>query len=124
MHEFSMTSQIVESVLREAREHQASRVLEVHITIGEYTFLNPEQLTFWFDLLSENTLLEGSRLEITEKEGVVSCSDCGYRGTTNQEDDPEFHFSTPTLACPHCGGRTQIEEGKECTITRVRMMSS
>ena len=119
-----MTSRIVESILTEAKNHAAKKVLEVHITIGEYTFLNPEQVSFWYGILAKETPMEGSRLVITEKTGVLSCRSCGYLGSTDKDDDPSYHFSTPVFICPNCGQRLEIKEGKECTITKVRLMRS
>ena len=64
MHEYSVTTQIVSKVLREAESRRAKRVLEVKLQIGELTFLNPEQVRFWYKILVKGTVMEGSKLII------------------------------------------------------------
>jgi len=122
MHEGSITSQIVENVLREAEKRNAKKVVEVNLVIGKLMFLNPEQVKFWYEQLTKNTILENSKLVIEEKEGAVYCSKCGYKGNFNVEDDPIFHVPTPTLNCPKCGNIVKIIEGRDCIIKSVRML--
>ncbi|MEM3010753.1 MAG: hydrogenase/urease maturation nickel metallochaperone HypA, partial [Candidatus Bathyarchaeia archaeon] len=62
------------------------------------------------------------RLVIEEKEGNVRCSECGYEGKLNIQDDPTFHVPTPTLKCPKCGGTVKIVSGRDCVIKSVRML--
>lgn len=122
MHEFSMTKQIVENVLQEARKNNAKRVTEVHLTIGELTFLGIEQVRFSYEILVKETMMNGSKLYIEEKKGAVRCTKCRYEGPLNYEDDPAYHIPTPTLLCPECQGVVQIIDGRECTIKSVKLV--
>ena len=122
MHEFSMTTQIVENVLREAEKHNAKKVTEVHLVIGKLTFLGIEQVRFSYNILVEGTMMKGSKLYIAEKNGIVKCSSCGYEGDFMYEDDPMYHISTPTLRCPKCGGLVKIVGGRECTIKSIKLV--
>ena len=121
MHEFSVTSQIVESVLEEAKKHNAKRVDEVHLVIGTLTFLGLEQVRFAYEILVKDTIMDGSKLYIEEKDGVVKCSNCGYEGDFKYEDDPMYHIPTPTLNCPKCGEVVKIVGGRECVIKSVKL---
>jgi len=123
MHEFSMTTQIVENVLREAEKHDAKKVTEVHLVIGKLTFLGTEQVHFSYDILVEGTIMEGSELYIEQKNGFVKCSSCGYQGDFIYEDNPVFHVPTPTLRCPKCGGLLNIVGGRECTIKSIKLVT-
>lgn len=123
MHEFSMTTQIVNYVLEEAKKHNAKRVNEVHLIIGKFTFLGLEQVKFAYELLVKNTIMEGSKLHIEEKDGSVKCSNCGYEGDFKYEDDPVYHVPSPTLNCPKCGGVVNIVGGKECTIKSIKLVA-
>lgn len=123
MHEFSMTTQIVNYVLEEAKKHNAKRVNEVYLIIGKLTFLGVEQVKFAYDLLVKNTIMEGSKLRIEEKNGVVKCSNCGYEGGLKYEDDPVYHVPSPTLNCPKCGDVVNIVGGKECTIKSIKLVA-
>jgi len=122
VHEYSVTTQIVENVLKEAEKHSAKRVAEVRLILGSLTFLNPEQVRFWYKILTKDTIMERSRLRIKRKGGTVRCRKCGYEGNFNYEDDPLYHVPIPTLSCPKCGGIVEIVEGKECTIKSVKMV--
>ncbi len=123
MHEFSMTTQIVNYVLEEAKKHNAKRVNEVHLIIGKLTFLGLEQVKFAYEMLVKDTIMEGSKLHIEEKDGVVKCNNCGYEGDLKYEDDPMYHVPSPTLNCPKCGGVVNIVGGKECTIKSIKLVA-
>jgi hydrogenase nickel incorporation protein HypA/HybF len=122
VHEFSVTSQIVQSVLAEAEKRGAKKVTEVDLIVGKLTFLGLEQVRFAFEVLTKDTILEGARLVIEEQEGIVKCSNCGYEGDFKYEDDPLYHVPFPTLKCPKCGSVVEINAGKECTIKSIKMM--
>ncbi len=122
MHEGSITTQIVESVLREANQRGAKKVVEVDLVIGSLTFLNPGQVTFWYEILTKDTVMEGSKLVIEESEGTVRCAKCGYEGSFKYADDSVFHVPMPTLQCPKCDGIVEIVSGKDCVIKSVKML--
>ena len=123
MHEFSMTTQIVNHVLEEAKKHNAKRVNEVHLIIGKFTFLGLEQVKFIYEMLVKNTIMEDSKLRIEEKNGVVKCTNCGYSGDLKYEDDPVYHVPSPTLNCPKCGDVVNIVGGKEVTIKSIKLVA-
>lgn len=122
MHEFSMTSQITSSVLEEAARRGATKVLEVHLVIGQFTLLAVDQVRFSYKLLVKGTLMEGSKLFIQRPKGKVNCDTCGYEGAVTLKDDPVYHLSFPSLTCPHCGSQTRIIEGRECLIKNIKLV--
>jgi len=122
MHEFSVTSQIVQSVLAEAEKRNAKKVTEVHLIIGKLIFLGVEQVRFAYEALSKGTILEGSKLIIEEQEGNVKCGNCGYEENFKYQDDPLYHVPVPTLKCPQCSHVVSIVSGKECVIKTVKML--
>ena len=122
MHELSMASQIVESVLEEAKKQGARKVMEIHLVIGKMTFLGIEQVRFSYKILTEDTIMKDSKLTIEEKDGAIECPSCGYKGKITIMDDPAYHIPFPTLRCPKCGKAAKIVEGKECTIRSIRMV--
>ena len=122
MHEFSITSQIVGTVLEEAQKRDAKGVLEVHLVIGTLTFLGIDQVKFSYQILVEDTLLQDSKLIINRKRGKVKCERCGYEGAIQFKEDPTSHTSFPTLTCHQCGSPVTITEGRECTIKRIKLL--
>lgn len=119
MHEFGITSRIVEAALSSAEENGASAVKQVDLVIGKLTLLNPEQVKFAYDILVEGTILEGSELSVEEVEGVVRCLSC-----ENEEkvtfSEPQDHFKPlPLISCSRCRGEVEIIKGKECAIKGI-----
>jgi len=120
MHEFSVMSQIIASILEEAKKRDASRIEQVDLEIGDYTMLGEEQLRFSFEVLAKDTILEGAELHVGHRRGKVKCS-CGYEGNAaTSEDSP--HRVVPILECPKCKGAAEITEGRECLIRNIRMV--
>jgi len=123
VHEFSVTSQIVDNILKEAVRHNAERVVQVNLAIGKLTFLGIEQVRFAYKLLVKGTIAEKSKLFIREKDGLVKCSKCGYEGNFKYEDNPIYHVPMPTLKCPKCENTVDIIGGKECTIESIKLVT-
>jgi len=123
VHEFSVTSQIVDNIIKEAERHKAKKIVQVNLAIGKLTFLGIEQVRFAYKLLVKGTIAEKSKLVIKEKDGLVKCSRCGYEGNFKYEDNPIYHVPTPTLKCPKCENTVDIVEGKECTIESIKLVT-
>jgi len=122
MHELSMTTQIIQKILEEAKRHGAKKVTEVHVVIGKITYLGVDQVHFAYKILVEDTIMKDSKLFIEEKDGVIECDSCGYKGAIPLEEDSVYHLIIPTLQCPKCKKTVKIIEGKECTIKSITMV--
>ncbi|MFW9850593.1 MAG: hydrogenase maturation nickel metallochaperone HypA [Candidatus Thorarchaeota archaeon] len=121
MHEFSAALSIVETAVQAAQQNNVSKVKAVNVQVGEFTFLVPEQLIFNFEIASKNTVVEGAKLQITRKKGVLKCSDCGFEGESEVDPDvpPQIAVFSP-MKCPKCkGSSTKIVGGKEFIITDI-----
>ena len=113
-------AQVVDVILEEANKHNTIGVKEVHLEIGELTFLGREQMEFAYEVLSQNSILERSKLIIEEKRAMISCNSCGYEGGTDyQPFVKSLHMSFPRLSCPKCGSPTNIVGGNECMIRNI-----
>ncbi len=121
MHEYSVMTQIIDSILEEAKKHDAKKVDDVDLEIGEYTMLGDEQMKFAYEVLSKDTILQGSRLHISHRKGKIKCDSCGYEGDVQiAEDSP--HRLVPILECPKCHSPAKVVEGRECLIRNIRMV--
>ncbi len=121
MHEFSAALTIVETAVHAAEENNVSKVKAVNVEVGEFTFLVPEQLVFNFEIASRNTVIEGAKLQITKKKGVLKCNDCGFEGESQVDLDipPQITVFSP-MKCLKCkGSSTEIIGGKEFIITDI-----
>lgn len=127
MHELSTTKSILDTVLSVAKEHHAGKVLEVNLEIGDLTFLNMDQIKFWFEILSEDTIVKGAVLNINKVPIKVKCLDCSYEGETGYFGE-EMHSLEllsnfiPPLKCKHCGSiNISVTSGKECMIKNIKL---
>lgn len=124
MHEVSIMSSIINSVLEELKKHRVEKVEEVDLTIGELTFLGEDQLQFAFEILTKNTILEGSKLVIDIEEVAVRCPSCSYEGKADYLKDEVYHTSVPALTCPQCGQGVEVTKGKSCVVRSVKVVES
>jgi hydrogenase nickel incorporation protein HypA/HybF len=120
MHELSIASAIVESVLEFVSRQPVNKVLAVKLTIGELSHIEAEQLCFCYTAITEQTPLQSSVLEIETVEAVVRCSQCSYRGRPNYWDDALAAAPILTLRCPNCGATVEAIEGRDCAIKSIR----
>ena len=64
MHEFSISSEIVNSVLATVEKNKGKKVLSVQLEIGELTHLNGEQVSFWVRELFKGSVAEGAEFKM------------------------------------------------------------
>lgn len=121
MHELSVAGGIFQAVLDALGRMEGVRSLKsVRVEVGELTFLNPEQLRFAWEVLSEqNELTRGSVMEIERIPPSGRCGSCGWEGPLQTEEDPTYHFITPVFSCPSCGGEITIVRGLETKVKNI-----
>ncbi len=121
MHEFSIACSIVDNVLAFCREQSPAQVLVVRVAIGELACVEPEQLSFCYRSITQNTEIANSELEIERVDAAVACSHCGYSGKPKYWDGALSFAAVPTLQCPKCSRQVEAREGEECAIKTIRI---
>ena len=111
--------QLVSALLDELEGRNIDKVKEVRIKIGDLTFLGSEKLKFAYEVLSKDTILDGSELKVEKVKAKIRCDECGYEGDVDYSEDPAFHYNVPVLSCPECGAKPTIIKGKETVIDGV-----
>ncbi|MFW6038644.1 MAG: hydrogenase maturation nickel metallochaperone HypA [Candidatus Saliniplasma sp.] len=119
MHEYSVMKQLVAALLDELQDKEIDKVKQVRVEVGDLTFLGENQLKFAYEVLSKDTILEGSELKVLNKPAKIHCSRCGYEGGVKYSDDHSFHYNVPVLSCPECDSKPEVIQGKEMTIVGV-----
>lgn len=76
MHEWTLISQTVEEIIRQAQESKIGHVDAVALAIGEKEHITEDALKFCFDSLANGTILEKTKLKIkkTHGRGIVILS--------------------------------------------------
>lgn len=123
MHEYSITSMLVEKIIDEVNTNSGKRVINVEVEIGEFTFLNFDQVEFCYETLIPNSVLKGSKILLSKKQGIVKCDNCNYQGKANTVDqDHDMFFGVLSFMCPDCEGMTRIIDGQGFVIKRIKMV--
>jgi len=120
MHELSIASAVVDSVLEFVAERSVKRVLTVRLAVGELSHVEEEQLRFCYMAITQETPMQDSALEIEKVPAMVRCARCEYSGRPKYWDDALSVAPIPTLECPNCGGAVEAVEGNDCAIQSIR----
>jgi len=117
MHELSMADGILKAVLENAKNNEATEVLEVTIEIGKMVLLNPTQVKFMLEVLSEETIANKAKFIIEEIPIEIQCLKCGFEGKVEIDDLDHY---TPFVECPNCENKQlSILNGKDCTVKNI-----
>lgn len=110
MHELAITQSILEITLRHAAEADASRVTNLYLVVGDLSSVVDDSVQFYWDMISEDTLAEGSQLHFRRVPIEIECRSCDHHYAP-KEIDP---------VCPVCGGvRLDIVSGDEFYIEAI-----
>ncbi|TQS84723.1 hydrogenase maturation nickel metallochaperone HypA [Candidatus Methanomassiliicoccus intestinalis] len=124
MHEVSVMSSIIEAVLKELNKYDIESVEEVYLTVGEMTYLGSEQLEFAYEILTQDSILKGSKLVIETEKIEVMCNNCGYTGgikyLESGEEDESYHTQLPIISCPQCSSQVEVVKGRSCVVKSVK----
>ena len=108
MHELSLCR----GIFTIADRARAGRSVDViHLQVGQLRQVVPRTLEYCWTLVSEGTVLQGSRLAIEHVPVRLHCSDCGATTTAAH---------SLVLTCSGCGsGRVRVTHGEEFMLTSM-----
>ncbi|HWH45070.1 MAG TPA: hydrogenase maturation nickel metallochaperone HypA [Thermoleophilaceae bacterium] len=110
MHELSLSSAIVNTVVK----HAAGRPVSlVSLRIGALRQVVPDTLDFYFDFVSRGTVCEHARLEHELIPARLRCAGC----------EREWEIELPIFMCPDCGGagRVEVASGDEFEVESIEI---
>jgi hydrogenase nickel incorporation protein HypA/HybF len=123
MHELSLASAVVDSVLEFLDAHEVKKILTVRLAVGELSCVEADQLRFCYTAITQETAMENSTLEIESVAAVVECPRCSYRGRPKYWEDALSVAPVPTLECPSCRGAVEPVEGNDCAIKTIQFVA-
>ena len=110
MHELSLSSAIVNTVVK----HAAGRpVSVVSMRVGALRQVVPDTLEVYFGFVAEGTVCEGARLEQELVPARLRCAGC----------EREWEIDVPVFMCPGCGpsGRIEVASGDEFEVESIEV---
>lgn len=114
MHELSVCLSLMRQVESIAKQHDASSVEQLFITIGPLSGVEPELVRKAYPLAAVGTVAENAELFIKSGDVVVSCSQCGAQSSVKPNQ----------LLCTSCGDfRTRLLSGDEMILERLELSS-
>lgn len=114
MHELSIMSNILDIVLEHAHKNGAKRVKTINLKIGELSDVIPQWAQMYFDMLTKETIAEGSKLNIEKVPLALKCRDCSHEHTYRDKD---WKFT-----CTKCGSSDlEIISGRELMVTSIEI---
>lgn len=114
MHELSIATSIVDTVLQEIRRKRLPPVQTIAVRIGALSSVDPEALRFGFDVIIVDTPLAKTKLEIEFVPVQGKCRACNF----------EFAVQDFVFACPQCNsGQIETTRGDELDIAYLEVSS-
>jgi hydrogenase nickel incorporation protein HypA/HybF len=115
MHELSIANSILEAVRKERERLDGARITKVGVRVGELAGVDPEALSFGFEVLVKDTDLEPLALEIESSLRRHECSRCKHVFVV-----VDYHMD-----CPNCGSiETRCIGGDELELAYLEVEES
>ncbi len=112
MRELSITSELLEGIEAQARQHGARQVLAINLAVGERSGVADESLKFYFEELAKGTIAQGARLNVRSTPMRFHCRQCGRNYTPRGAD----------FDCPNCRVAGQIvDDGSNLEIESIEI---
>jgi hydrogenase nickel incorporation protein HypA/HybF len=105
VHEYSLVLSLIEQVQEEARGHRARVVHRVRIKVGELAGVEPELLSYAFEIARQGSVCEKAELDVEFVPAEWACTGCAKpigRGKA--------------LQCEECGQPGKLRAGGEITF--------
>ena len=110
MHELAITQDILDIATRYGSENGARKIINIYLVIGNLSSIIDDSVEFYWDIITKNTLAEGSKLHFTRIPVKAKCLDC------NKIYFPEYN----KLQCPQCGSeKLTIINGEEFYLDAI-----
>jgi len=113
VHELSIALSMIEMATEEALRFGDTRVNALHLKLGPLSGVVKDALLFSYDVASNGTRLEGSRLVIEDVPVVIYCSPCQAERTLE---------SIQIFCCPVCGALSSaVVRGNELEFVAMEI---
>jgi hydrogenase nickel incorporation protein HypA/HybF len=110
MHELAVTQSILDISLRHAKEANAKRITDINLVIGHFSSIVDDSVRFYWEIISTDTIAQGSSLHFERIPGEMTCNKCGHT----------FYPTDKTFECPSCSSfSVRITRGDEFRVDSI-----
>ena len=112
MHELPVTESILEITLRHAKTHNAKRVTDIYLVIGDWSTIIDDSVQFHWDILSDHTIAQGAKLHFERIQVELLCLECAHQYSPTEKE----------MLCPKCESvRVKVLKGDEFNIDSIEI---
>jgi len=106
----SVTQSLLSIALDHAEKAHARRITDLYLVIGDLTSFVDDSIQFFWGMLTEGTIAEGSTLHFKRIPARLRCLDCELEYTPGRGE----------LLCPQCGGsKVKIVGGDDFRLEAI-----
>jgi hydrogenase nickel incorporation protein HypA/HybF len=112
MHEFSICQTLVKAILSELKKLDPPnpKLIKASVVVGRLRQIIPETLKFAYEMLTKETTIAGSEIEIIGAPILAKCPKCGWKGEIKENN----------FRCVKCGsGEIQLSGGMELYLNNL-----
>lgn len=112
MHEMSLAQSVAELIMQEMERHPGRELLEVEITVGERSGVEPDTFRTAMGAVIRTTPWPEADVTLITEKAEAECLMCGHR----------FRPLSPGNECPRCGsGACGVVAGMAFRLSSLRM---
>lgn len=113
MHEMSLVQNIIDIVEQEMKRHGVEQLKAINLAVGRMSAVVPEQMILCYEILTSQTPLAGTVLNIRQVPITYQCEDCRE----------EFESEGIASRCPFCKSENlEMTFGRELRIESIEVM--
>jgi hydrogenase nickel incorporation protein HypA/HybF len=114
MHEGAVMQGVVKTILAALEQTGAARVTNVQLQLGVSGHFTEEAVRQYFQLLTQDTPVEGATLTLSWLPATYQCLSCQQR----------FESTSSPGICPHCGDiALEVSHQDECTVRSLDVVT-
>lgn len=101
MHELGVTQSLLDLAIRHANEAGAVRINQLYVVIGELASIVDDSVQFYWDMITQSTIANGSKLNFKRIPATLRCNACGTESPLNRSE----------YVCSACGSDKLVVVG-------------
>lgn len=112
MHELSIVESLLDVVLESADKARATKVIRIHVVVGDLSGVVDDYMSLYFNFLSEKTIAHGAEIVFTHKPARLRCRPCNV----------DFSPEGSDFGCPRCKEQqVDIIGGRELYVDEMEV---